>query len=130
MIASLDLFAKNASLIGLLALAAFVAVPCLSVLAYRGWIRFDGKEMSNWRRVLGLLSIIVTSLNWVLFLAITFLAIMQLHTALPWSDLDGVFVLLSLLPIGLCFALKRAPRIQVLIASGLMTALWLTSVVE
>ena len=126
----MDLVAKKASLIGLLALAAFVAVPCLSVLAYRGWIRFDGKEMPNWRRVLGLLSITVTSLNWVLFLAITFLPVIQVHTVLPWSDLDGVFALLSLLSIGLCFALKRTPRIQVLIASGLMTGLWLTSVVE
>lgn len=87
--------------IGFLALAAFVAVPCLSVLAYRGWAKFGGKDISDWRNVLGLLSIIVISLNWAFFLTITFLALIRFHTVLASFDLDGVFVVLSLVPVGL-----------------------------
>ncbi len=128
LIAFLDLVGQK--VIGFIALAASMAVPCLTVMAYRGWAKFGGKEISNWRNVLGLLSIIVASLNWALFIAIAFSTIIRFRTVLDSPDLNGLFVLLSLVPAVLCFALKKAPRIQVLIASGLMVGLWLTSVVE
>jgi hypothetical protein len=116
--------------IGFLALAAFVAVPCLGGLAYRGWAKHAGKDMSYWRNVIGLISIVAMFFNWLSLVAMTFLALKRFHTALDFFDLNGAFVLLSLIAAGLCFALKKAPRVEVLIASGLMAGLWLTSVVE
>jgi hypothetical protein len=48
----------------ILGVLTFVAVPCLAILAYRGWARSLRQELPHWRNALGLASIVVTFLSW------------------------------------------------------------------
>jgi prepilin signal peptidase PulO-like enzyme (type II secretory pathway) len=113
----------------LIMVTAFVAVPCLTVLAYRGWAKNSRQDLPRWRSVLGITSISVTFLNW---FGCTILALSALvDFNIPFSS-DWVSPLALLVLLGTCLALalRGAPRLQAIVAGVLMVAVWLTSVVS
>ena len=98
---------------------SLVAVPCLTVLAYRSWAKRWKNELPRWRSFLGLVSMLTTSLGWLSFVGF-FLAI------LSRINLDGerwlVFQLVTLiLGILSAFALRNPSRAQLLLADLFMT---------
>jgi len=104
-----------------------VVGPVLLILASSGWIRSVRPEMAAWRNGLGLTALVLTSLHWgytVLLLAVG-LANLLLHTLPGLIDQDAGYALLlmkfaDLIAIVLAIALKRAPRIQAIVAGILM----------
>lgn len=106
----------------------FVAIPCLSILAYRRWARDLRQMLPHWRSALGLTSIAVTSLCWSI-LAILFLAYrlgINSHLFSDWWV--TAIALLALLGTCLAFALRGASRIAQ-IAAGLLMVVGVTNVV-
>jgi hypothetical protein len=106
-----------------------VGVPVLLILAWTGWIGGVRPGMPAWRNGLGLTALVLTSLHWgyaVLLLAVA-LADLALRTLPSLIDQDAMYALLlmkiaDLIAIVLAMALKRAPRIQAIVAGILMFA--------
>jgi len=115
---------------GLIALGVCLAIPVLPLCAFRGWLRFQRNELPPWRNILGLASILVTLLDWVVLMALTLFAVIRFHTPLSSPDLNSGFVIVSLASAALSLALKRTPKLLIVVASALMAALWMTSTVR
>jgi hypothetical protein len=106
----------------------FVAIPCLTILAYRGWTTNLRQMLPQWRSALGVTSITLTFLCWSI-LAILFLADrlgVNSHLFDWWIT---AIALLALLGTCLAFALRGASRIAA-IAAGLLMIAGVTSVVS
>ena len=113
----------------------FLAVPCLTVLAYRGWTKGLRQGLPRWRNALGMTSIVVTFLSWSGFSMFALLALldrMGINSNLFSFSPDWVtaIALLVLAGTSLAFALKGATRIEAIVAGLLMVAAWMTSVVS
>jgi hypothetical protein len=113
----------------------FLAVPCLTVLAYRGWAKGLRQGLPRWRNALGMTSIVVTFLSWFglsMFALFVLLDRIGLNTNffsfLP--DWMPAIALLVLAGTSLAFALKGASRIEAIVAGLLMVTAWMTSVVS
>ena len=113
----------------------FLAVPCLTVLAYRGWTKGLRQGLPRWRNALGMASIIVTFLSWFglsMFALLALLDRMGLNANFFSFSLDWMpaIALLALAGTSLAFALRGASRIEAIVAGLLMVAAWMTSVVS
>jgi hypothetical protein len=113
----------------LTSLAAALAIPVLSVLAYRGWAKHARKDLARWRSVVGILSIVIASLSW---LALVFPVVLDLmgfdaKIIVMTSTRASIILLLAIAGTPLAFALRGASRIQALLAALLIVALWFTS---
>jgi cytochrome bd-type quinol oxidase subunit 2 len=107
----------------------FVAILCLTILAYRGWTGGLRQTLPHWRSALGVTSIALTFLCWSI-LAILFLADrsgVNSHFSSDWWI--TAMTLLALLGTCLAFALRGAPRIAA-IAAGLLMFAGVTNVVH
>jgi hypothetical protein len=110
----------------------FLAVPCLTVLAYRGWTKGLRKGLPRWRNALGMTSIVVTFLSWFSLSMFALLALLDLNTNFFSFSPDWMpaIALLVLAGTSLACALKGASRIEAIVAGLLMVAAWMTSVVS
>jgi hypothetical protein len=114
---------------------SFLAVPCLTVLAYRGWTKGLRQGLPRWRNALGMASIVVTFLSWFglsMFALFVLLDRIGLKTNFFSFSPDWMpaIALLVLAGTSLAFALKGASRIEAIVAGLLMVAAWMTSVVS
>jgi len=105
---------------------ALLAIPSLTVLAYRNWTSRWRSELPHWRSVLGFISILTTSLGLLAFASLFLLAI-PLRINLN-ADYCLVFEILTLtLGIPSALALKGPSRPQILFADLMMILLlWAT----
>ena len=105
---------------------ALLAIPSLTVLASRNWTSRWRSELPHWRSVLGLISILMTSLGLLAFVSLFLLAI-PLRINLN-ADYCLVFEILTLtLGIPSALALKGPSRPQILFADLMMILLlWAT----
>jgi hypothetical protein len=104
---------------------ALLAIPSLTVLAYRSWTSRWRSELPHWRGVLGLISILMTSLGLLAFVSF-FLAVLLRINLNAYYCL--VFEILTLtLGIPWALALKGPSRPQILSADLMMILLlWAT----
>src|SRR2546428_13071926 len=112
---------------------AFVAVPGLAILAYRGWTQGLRQELPRWRSALGPASILVTFLSWFGLAILALSALMDLNANFfNFFSPDWIppIALLTVVGTSLAFALRGASRIEAIVAGLLMVAAWLTSVVS
>jgi hypothetical protein len=114
----------------ILAGVTFVAVPCLTILAYRGWTKRLRHELPRWRSALGLASLVVTLLSWFCLAILALSALMDLNAGSSTPDWVGPIALVLIVGTSLAFALKGASRIEAIVAGLLMVAAWMTSVVS
>jgi len=119
----------------ILGVLIFVAVPCLAILAYRGWTKGLRHELPRWRNALGMTSIVVTFLSWFglsMFALLVLLDRIGLNTNFFSFSPDWMpaIALLVLAGTSLAFALKGASRIEAIVAGLLMVAAWMASVVH
>ena len=108
----------------------FVAVPCLTVLAYRGWTKGLRQGLPLWRSALGIISIVITLLSWSSLAILPLLDRIGVNTGFFSVDWTTPIALLVLVGTSLAFALKGASRIEAIVAGLLMVAAWMTSVVS
>src|SRR5260370_30146624 len=105
----------------------FLAVPCLTVLAYRGWTKGLRQGLPRWRNALGMTSIMVTFLSWFglsMFALLALLDRMGLNANFFSFSPDWMpaITLLVLAGTSLAFALRGASRIEEIWAGFLMVA--------
>jgi hypothetical protein len=115
------------ALFAFLTAAATFAPPALIVLAYRGWVRFLRGNLPRWRSFIGVMSIALTLLNWLIFLAFAFVLLIGLRTNLFTDGLTVIIAVAAAVSTSLAFALKGAPRTQTVVAGLLMTSIWVIS---
>jgi hypothetical protein len=100
---------------------ALLAIPSLTVLAYRSWTSRWRSELPHWRGVLGLISILMTSLGWLAFVSLFLAVLLRINRN---EDYYLVFDILTLtLGIPSALALKGPSRPQILSADLLMILL-------
>jgi len=115
----------------LTSIAVALAIPVLTVLAWRGWAKHVRKDLPHWRSVIGVISILIT-----------FLRLACVYGSLPPGGLDSrtvdnlveawlsAVLLMAFIGISLAFALRGISRAQVILAGLLMVALWFASIVH
>ena len=114
----------------ILGVFTFVAVPCLAILAYRGWTKSLRHDLPSWRSALGIVSIVVTFLSWSSLAILPLLDRIGVNTGFFSPDWTAPIALLVLAGTTLAFALRGASRIEAIVAGLLMVTAWLTSVVH
>ena len=119
----------------ILGVLTFVAVPCLAILAYRGWARSLRQELPHWRSALGLASIVVTFLSWSSLSMSALLVLLErigFNTNFFSFSPDWIppIALLVLAGTSLAIALRGASRIEAIVAGLMMVVAWIMSVVE
>ncbi|SRR6266567_3052667 len=114
----------------LLGAITFVAVPCLAILAYRGWAKSVRQKLPHWRNALGIMSIVLTSLSWSSLAILPLLGRIDVSTGFFSVDWISPIAFLTVAGTFLAFALKGASRIEAIVASLLMVAAWGMSVVS
>jgi hypothetical protein len=104
---------------------ALLAIPSLTVLAYRSWTSRWRSELPDWRGVLGLISILMTSLGLLAFVSLFLAVLLRINLN---ADYCLVFEILTLtLGIPSALALKGPSRPQILSADLMMILLlWAT----
>jgi hypothetical protein len=114
-------------LAGILGLAAFVAIPFLAAIAYRGYLQRIRANLSTPRRFLGMGSLVCTVMSWGGYAYLAFAVSTRKRTDFFTDAWMVAAVLVSLSAIVLSLALKGRPRIWALVATSLMSALWTMS---
>ena len=108
-------------------IAALVATPCLSVLAYRAWSKHGRQGLPLWRRTLGIISVVATFLSCLLFVSFFLLVALGFARYLDsgvWFDLMSLALATG---IPLALTLRGPARAQTLFAGLLMILLlWST----
>ena len=99
-----------------------VAIPCLAILAYRGWIKGLRHELPHWRSGLGIASIVVTFLSWASTCILLLIDRIGINTDFLSVDWTTPIALLALAGTSLAIALKGASRIEAIVAGILMAA--------
>ena len=102
-----------------------LAVPLLTLLAYRGWVHRLRHKLPRWRSALGVTSIVATLLSWLLLINPLLAPLFRMKSypeSLAEIVIPGVPASL-LLGLTLGFALRGSSRVQVLLAGLLMVAL-------
>lgn len=98
-----------------------LAIPGLVLLAYRGWAKHLRKILPPWCSALGVTSILIAFLNLLALIIPFLLAVMRLNTHILTDDWIGAVSLFVVISMCLGFALRGAPRVQIILA-GLLTA--------
>ena len=114
----------------LTSIAVALAIPVLTVLAWRGWAKRVRKDLPRWRNVLAVISILSTFVSWLAFLSPFLLSLIGIDThrfADAWLS-AAFFMMFAGIP--LAFALRGTSRVRTLLAGLLMVALWFASVVH
>ena len=106
-------------------MVSLLAIPSLTVLAYRNWTSSWRSELPHWRSVLGLISILMTSLGLLAFVSLFLAVLLRINLN---ADYCLVFEILTLtLGIPSALALKGPSRPQILSADLMMILLlWAT----
>ena|SRR5216684_2587596 len=94
----------------------FLVVPVLTLLALRGWAKRWGQELPRWRGALGLTSIVVTLLGWLILLLLPLADRIGLKTNSFSPDWVPPIAFLVLAGTCLAFALRGASRIEAIVA--------------
>jgi hypothetical protein len=114
--------------------STWVGVPVLLTLAWTGWIGSVRPGMAVWRNGLGLTALVITSLHWGFVALLIAVALVRLCAEVQPGLIDQDYMpdyigyvaksmqLGDLVAIVLAVALRRAPRIQVIVESILMFA--------
>jgi hypothetical protein len=106
------------------ALLCCVAIPALVVLAYTYWAKITRRDLPHWRNALGLISILVISVDWLfqtavwVFYALNVAAPIPSTTAWAATHLE-IYYLAFAIPSS--FLLKGVPRIFLIAAWLLMS---------
>lgn len=101
-----------------------LVILVLALLAFRGWAQHLRRELPAWRNALGLTSILATLINLLALAAPVLLAMVRTNLHLLTSDWMAAVILLVFLSICFAFALRGAPRVEMVLA-GLLSALLL-----
>jgi hypothetical protein len=101
---------------------AFFVAPIFTLLALRGWAKRWRQELPRWRGALGLTSIVVTLLGWLILLLLPLADRMGPKTNSFSSDWVPPIAFLVLAGTCLAFALRGASRIEAIVAGLLMFA--------
>src|SRR6266478_374111 len=115
------------ALFAFLTAAATFAPPALVVLAYRGWVKGLRGNLPRWRSFIGVMSIALTLLNWLIFLALSFVLVMHLQANFFTDGWIVANALIAAASTSLALALKGAPRAQAVLAGLFMTSIWMIS---
>lgn len=107
--------------------ASGLAVPVLSVLAFRAWDTTLKKELPRWRAVPGLLSVCLTFSLWLLVVLQTTVLLIGLRIRSVQVILDSTTPYSLLAGMGLSLLLKGSPRIHAFVASLSMGLFLFTS---
>ena len=114
----------------ILGVLTFVTVPCLAILAYRGWAKSLRQQLPRWRNALGLASMVVTLLSWFGLAILALSALMDLNANFFSPDWMPPIAFLTVAGTSLAFALRGSSRIEAIVAGLLMVAAWIGSVVS
>jgi hypothetical protein len=110
---------------------SFLAVPLLTILAYRRWITNLRVQLPRWRSTVGISSIILVSANWLFGVLLLLLLLINNHWTNFFDDAWlGDLILSGLAAALLAVALKGTARFYCVAAGLLMAAFWFTSIVE
>ena len=108
---------------------AYVSIPCLTFLAYRGQKNHLRSELAKWRVALSFASLLLTTGNWLLLLFIIFSS----RNGFILGSI-GDWVLISLLAAMasaiLALTGKGPARIQAVTAALLIAAIWIVGTVR
>jgi hypothetical protein len=103
-------------------ISAFIATPSFAVLAYRGWLKHGRQAQPRWRSDLGLASILLTFMDWLVF-ALLIIAAQARILVINADTWDGISIVVAILSASLGFALTRAARIYAIAAGALMATI-------
>ena len=100
-----------------LLLTCLVLVPVFVALSYRGWAREFSTKPFSWRKMIGLISLLVVSCSWIPFAS--FLFLLLVHRS--WADFFPPYwaygpIVLSLAGALLALSLRGASRVLTLVA--------------
>lgn len=121
-----DLHGPVSILANSLAIAAIPVTPCLTILAFRAWVKRLRNDLPPWRNALGLVSMITTFISWLGY--ITFFLLVGFTRVQPnsmvWLVSEVVILCLGILS---ATALKNPSR-PLTLSSGLLLILlfWAT----
>ncbi len=115
-------------LIELLFIAISVATPFLAVLAIRGRTKRAQQNLPRWRKVLGLISVLLTLVNWLAFVFALFAMRIGLQVGPYVDSYAAISVIIAILGAGLGCALRGTARIQAVVGGSLMATIWLIGI--
>jgi len=95
---------------------AFFVAPILTLLALRAWAKCWRQELPRWRNALGLTSIVVTLLGWLILLLLPLADRIGLKTNFFSPGWVPPIAFLVLAGTCLAFALRGASRIEAIVA--------------
>lgn len=108
-------------------LVGLVSAPVLLFFAWRGWATGVRAELPPWRNGVCISALLLLSLNWVGAAVLEAPVFVRPQISRPPGLLLGMFTLslpLDVVGIVLALALRRAPRVQVILAGLLMLVSW------
>jgi hypothetical protein len=106
-----------------IATACYLTVPITTVLSYRAWLRNRRIHLSNWRRRVGITSILAISASWLFGIVLAWLLITDNADFLSEKWKNGL-ILFSLTGATLASCQKGSSRIYGIAAGLLMAASW------
>ncbi len=106
-------------------IVAYLAIPCLTFIAYRGWARRGRQVLPSWRSYLGVGSMSLTLIVWLGTVYFAFSHYAHLPTNFFSDTWMAANMLISMLAVAGSFALKGRPRMSAFAAAALMTAPWI-----
>ena len=110
-----------------LSFAGLAGVPILLVFAYRQWMRRVRDELPAWRNGLCASALLLLLFDWVCVAILEVPALVNARVPRPAGLTEGLLALSHLVCIVatvLAFALRRQPRLQVMLAGVLMFMSW------
>jgi hypothetical protein len=108
-------------------LLGLVGVPILLFLAWKGWTKSVRAELPAWRNGLCISALLLLSLNWLGAAVLEAPVFVNPRMPRPAGLMEAMLTLshlLGIIVIVLAFALRRAPRIQAILAGVLMLVSW------
>ncbi len=109
-------------ILGAVFLAIYLAIPCLTFVAYRGWAKLERQQLPAWRSYLGVGSMALTLLVWIGAVYLGF----SLYAHLSTDFFSGIWMVanmfISVLAALGSLALKGRPRVSAFAAAVLMAA--------
>lgn len=104
-----------------------VVTPLLLCIAWRGWSKRVHPTLSVWRNGMGVTGLIIIAVNCILAALIDIPELLH-HPVFGfrWATWSIYFLAqpLDIVAIALACALKREPRLEAILAAGLMFAFW------
>lgn len=111
----------------ILGAVTFLAVPMLTLLAFRGRAKRLRKDLPRWRNILATLSISIASFNSLLLLIIFLLPLTHFRLHVPGELFLSMFFSA---PVGIAlgFSLRGLPPLQTILAGAITIAVWFANV--